>query len=176
LPDAIVTTGLAVRDHLIHQFGIPASNVVSIPTGVDTERFMPTERSGTLRTELSISPRQPLVGTIAFLRSYKGLRYMIAAASLVRQRLRDVKFVIAGDGPEKPELLNQIERLGLSSIVELIGWREDISGILADLDVFVLPSIEGEGLPQALTQAMAMEKPVVSQRRLAAFRRSCNIA
>lgn len=162
LPHVIVTTGANVREQLIGQLGLCPSDVVSIPTGVDTAVFRPAARTRTLRIEVGAAPNDPLVGSVAFLRSYKGLTHLIDAAALVRRRHPGAKFLIVGDGPEKAQLMAKIQRLGLSSAVVLTGLRRDVPGILSELDVFVLPSIEGEGLPQALTQAMAMQRAVVA--------------
>ncbi len=162
LPHAIVTTGANVREQLIGQLGLCPSLVVSIPTGVDTAVFRPATSTGTVRAELGAAPNDPLIGSVAFLRSYKGLTHLLDAAALVRRRHPGAKFLIVGDGPEKAQVMAKIQRLGLSSAVVLTGFRPDVPGILAELDVFVLPSVEGEGLPQALTQAMAMQRAVVA--------------
>lgn len=161
-PHVIVTTGLTVRERFIGGLGVPPSQVVSIPTGVDTERFKPRAPSGAIRQELGIESEGPLIGSVAFLRSYKGLGYLIDAAARLRRRYPDARFVIAGDGPEQGELSRRIHRAGLAKTVTLLGFRGDIPNVLSELDVFVLPSVEGEGLPQALTQAMAMQRAIVS--------------
>ncbi|WP_447973828.1 glycosyltransferase [Nitrospira sp. Kam-Ns4a] len=162
LPDVIVTTGARVRESLIGQLGLCPSDVVSIPTGVDTSVFRPAARTSTLRTEVGAAAGDPLIGTVAFLRSYKGLTHLIDAAALVRCRHPEAKFLIVGEGPEQARLMAQIHRLRLSSTVMLTGFRRDVPDLLAELDVFVLSSLDGEGLPQALTQAMAMQRAVVA--------------
>ena len=52
--------------------------------------------------------------------------------------------------------------LGIEKQVRFMGLRKDVHAVLAAMDIFVLPSTEGEGIPQALTQAMAMAVPVVA--------------
>ena len=54
------------------------------------------------------------------------------------------------------------ETLGLSEAAHLLGQREDVPELLAAMTVFVLPSLAGEGSPQAVTQAMVMGIPVVA--------------
>lgn len=162
LPHAIITTGETVRDGLIRRLGIDPSRVVSIPTGVDLEVYRPAQRDASIRTQFGFSSQHILVGAIAFLRDYKGLGYLVEAARLVIKAHPDSRFLIVGDGPEKMRLLQQIEDLGLSQHILLAGFREDIPQILAAMDVCVVCSVEGEGLPQSLTQAMAMERPVVA--------------
>lgn len=162
LPDAVVTTGEAVRQHLVKQLSIPESTIVSIPTGVDLGRFYPARRSGTFRAQWGISSQHVLIGTVAFLRNYKGLDDFVDAAAVVMRRHPEARFLIVGDGPEEMRLRRKIHERGVTTRVLLTGFQEDIPTILMDLDLFVLASIGGEGLPQSVTQAMAMERPVIA--------------
>lgn len=162
LPHALVTTGEAIRLELMRSQGIASDRIVSIPTGVDVERFRPEPADPAIRRQLGLLPDHMLVGIVAFLRSYKGLDYFIDAAPLVIAVHAQARFLIVGDGPERESLAKKIKRLGLESHVMLAGFREDIPRVLAAMDLFVLSSVGGEGLPQSLTQAMAMQRPVVA--------------
>ena len=162
LPHGVVTTGMAVRDYLLKQFRLDPEKIVSIPSGVDLSEFRMDIVPGVLRRELGMSSSQPLIGTVAFLRAYKGLEDLVAAAAIVCRAHADARFVIVGDGPERRALDRKILELGLTEKCVLTGHRNDVPQILADLDIFVQPSREGEGLPQAMTQAMAMRRPVVA--------------
>lgn len=162
LPHAIITTGEAVRATLMEEQGIDESKITSIPTGVDLSIYRPAPPDAKIRRDFDISMQQVVVGTVAFLRGYKGLNYFVEAAKLVTRKHPEARFLIVGNGPEEMTLRRQIKELGLSERVTLTGFREDIPTILAAMDVFALSSIEGEGLPQALTQAMAMARPVVA--------------
>jgi glycosyltransferase involved in cell wall biosynthesis len=68
---------------------------------------------------------------------------------------------IAGDGPERAALADEVARLGLESTVELLGTRTDVAELLAGADVFVLSS-DSEGLPMSVLEAMAAGLPVVA--------------
>ena len=78
----------------------------------------------------------------------------------------NARFVIVGGvldaNPMPQDLRDEVARLGLSDRVHFAGLRQDIPNILAALDLKVLPSVSDEGVPQSLTQAMAMGVPVVS--------------
>jgi glycosyltransferase involved in cell wall biosynthesis len=162
LPHGIITAGETVRNGLIRGQGIDPSRVASIPTGVDLEVYRPIQPDPSIRTQFGFSPQHIVVGAIAFLRDYKGLEYLVEAARLVTKAYPDSRFLIVGDGPEKMKLLRQIGDLHLAQKVVLAGFREDIPQILSAMDVCVVCSVAGEGLPQSLTQAMAMERPVVA--------------
>lgn len=161
LPHGVVTTGMAVRRHLMDQFDIPAEKIVSIPSGVDLQRFRADLEPGRLRRELGMGPTQPLIGTVAFIRAYKGLNDFVTAAATVARTHPDARFVIAGDGDGRAQLERQIDELKLADRIALLGHRTDVPEILADLNIFVLPTLE-DAMPQSLTQAMAMRRPVVT--------------
>ena len=162
LPHAIVTTGETVRQDMINRNGLADSKIVSIPTGVDLNVYRPMRPNGRLREELQTGPQDFVVGTISFLRSYKGLPYFLSAAARVLKSFPDTKFWIVGDGPLKETIQEQVIEEGLNNQVRLTGFREDIPELLAHMDVFVLASIDGEGIPQGVTQALAMERAVVA--------------
>lgn len=164
LPDAIVTTGELIRKTMIQDNGIDPARIVSIPTGVDLHTFRPRCSVLELRSQLGVPARSSIVGTIAFLRSYKGVDHFLQAARLVVHGQPDVWFLVVGEGPERGRLEFMISDLGLEEHVRFLGFREDIPELLSIFDVFVLSSTRGEGVPQALVQAMAMGKAVVATR------------
>ncbi|MGA6826595.1 glycosyltransferase [Nitrospira sp. NS4] len=161
LPHGIITTGVAVREYLMERFRLDADRIVSIPSGVDLRVFQAGAGSGVLRKELGIQPAQPLIGVVSFLRAAKGIREFVAAAALVSRAYPDARFVIAGDGHERAGLVRQIEESGLTGTCFMIGHRNDVPQVLAELDIFVLPTLD-DAMPQSLTQAMAMKRPVVA--------------
>lgn len=161
LPHVITTTGEAVRQGLMTGIRLSPSRVISIPTGVDLERFHPQPPDASLRESLGLGSQGPLVGAVTFLRPEKGMAVLIESVRWLRQRFSTVECVIIGDGGEQAALLDRIRGLGLEHCVHLIGFRQDVPALLAILDVVVIPSFE-EGIPQSLTQALAMERPVVA--------------
>lgn len=163
LPHAVVTTGEYVRQQLIRQNGLDADRVFSIPTGVDLQRFRPSAPPTGLRESLGLEVGTRLVGTVTFLRSEKGVHVFIEAMDWLRKEFAQLRCVIVGDGPESSTLRQLVRDRQLDSVVVFAGLREDIPGILSLLDVFVLPSLE-EGMPQSLTQALAMQCSVVASR------------
>ncbi len=73
----------------------------------------------------------------------------------------DARFVIAGDGPLRPELEHRARDLGVAGSVVFAGERQDIPRLVAAMNVFVMPSLY-EGCQYTLMEAMAMAKPIVS--------------
>ncbi len=157
--DHIVTTGELLRQTLIRDNGVAADRVTSVPTGIDTGRFVPGDR-GAVRAELGLDPAPKYIGIVATLRSWKGHLFLLDACS--RLSGHDWRLLIVGDGPMRDVLEARIAELGLGRQVSLVGQRTDPERWLQALDVFCLPSYANEGVPQALLQAMLTGLPIVT--------------
>ncbi len=153
----IVTTGEGLRRQIIKANRLPANQVLSIPTGIDLDRFAPADRAQA-RASLGLNPRAYIVGIVATLRSWKGHVHLLDAMT----RLPDALLLIVGDGPQRAPIEQRIEALGLAGRVILAAHQDDPVPWLNAMDVFCLPSYANEGVPQALMQAMAMGLPVVT--------------
>ena len=70
--------------------------------------------------------------------------------------------LIVGEGPEAERLQARIVEHNLTSQIRMLGFRDDLLNIFRSLDLFVIPSVEGDTIPQVLMQALAMGLPVVS--------------
>lgn len=158
----IVTGGELTRRALIERDGLDPDHVDAFPIGIDIVRFRPGVPAQGLRREFNIPESHRLVGIVSYLRAYKGHRYFVEAAAKILSRIKNVTFVIVGEGPEEDNLQTQISKLGLKDRVLLLGYRENQIDAMRSLDVFVLPSVEADTIPQALMQALAVGLPVVS--------------
>ncbi len=149
-----------------------SARIIVVHNGVDITRYensaaaRATKRKA-VRDALQIDADAPVALCVARLSPEKGVATFLEAASLLRARngepLRDARFLIAGDGPLRPSLVFQTERLGLADAAQLLGARNDIPDLLASVDVFCLPSRE-EGLSLAVIEAMAAGLPVAASR------------
>ena len=101
----------------------------------------------------------PCVLTIARLAPQKGLDLLLEAAALIKQRGIDFTWLVAGDGPLKAQLNQQIAAAALP--VKLLGRREDIGVLLAQADVVVQTSY-WEGQPLTLREAMQAGRAIVA--------------
>ncbi len=158
----IVTGGERTRRALIERDGLAADRVAAFPIGLDVEYFRPAPPDRDLRHELGLPGSQKLVGLISYLRTYKGHNYFIDAAARVLPRHSDTTFLIVGEGPEEQAIRARIESRGLTDAVKMLGFRHDLLNVFRSLDLFVIPSVEGDTIPQVLMQALAVGLPVVS--------------
>jgi len=147
----IVTTGETLRRRLIEDNRFPSERVVSVPTGIDADRFVPGDRTAA-RAATGLPPDAFLIGIVATLRSWKGHRFLLEA--FARLSGPSLGLVVVGDGPQRAALGALAASLGLAERVRFAGDQADVVPWLQALDVFALPSYANEGVPQALVQAM----------------------
>ena len=158
----VVTGGEKTRSELIERDGLRVDRVAAFPIGLDVEYFRPATPDRDLREELSLPKDHRLVGLISYLRSYKGHEYFIEAARILAAKRDDTAFIIVGEGPEELPIRRLIEQLGLSGRIRMLGFRQDLLNVFRSLDIFAIPSVEGDTIPQVLMQALALGIPVVS--------------
>ena len=158
--DRFVVSNRAAVGELADRYRISPGRVAVIPGGVDIGRYDPSRpRTGAWRTQLGIPPGAIVVGGIGRLVPKKGFRELIRAFASIDKR--DVWLVIGGDGPGWEELQGLVEAFDLKGRVRFPGFVDAVPELLADLDIFVLPSLE-ESHPTVLLEAMAMARPVVA--------------
>lgn len=129
---------------------IGASNVAIV------ENFLAIASTPTQRTRRSETLRLLYLGRLS---PEKGLATLLEAMAWLRDD--SLELDIAGDGPERHELANLIESLGLSERVTLLGFQPDVTSLLDDHDALVLPSLR-EGLPMAAVEALAAGMPILA--------------
>ena len=158
----VVTTGERLRHHLLTNLNLPEHHVQSVPTGVNLAVFKPAADTPLLRRRLKLPERARLLGIAATLRSWKGHDYLLAAFDRLAADHPDLHLVIAGDGPRRQAIEEQIAQHRAHARIHLLGHCDDVATVLNALDLFILPSYANEGIPQALMQAMACGLPVIS--------------
>jgi glycosyltransferase involved in cell wall biosynthesis len=89
--------------------------------------------------------------------------FLTFVRALGRMPGRRFEALVVGDGPDRPLVEAELDRLGLQGAVVLTGERDDVAELLADSDIFVLAS-HSEALPMTVLEAMAAGLPVVAPR------------
>ncbi|HET8575944.1 MAG TPA: glycosyltransferase [Methylomirabilota bacterium] len=146
---------------LVEEVGVPAAKVTQIYNGVDTETFSTVGRDEARRA-LGIPDGTVVIGTVGRLDPVKDHTALLEAVHRMAPD-RQVLLVIVGDGPRRSELEQIGRTLALDGRLRLLGERPDVAPILKSLDIFTLPSL-GEGISNALLEAMASGLPVVATR------------
>lgn len=146
----VVANSQAAADRLRFE-GVPSAKVRVVPNGIDLGLYRPRIAAG--------RPRR--ITVVACLREEKRVDVLIGAAPAILARHPDAEFVIAGDGICRADLEAQARALGVLDRCRFLGHRDDVPAILADADVFVLPS-RSEASPNSIIEAMAAGLPVVA--------------
>lgn len=143
--------------------GYERAKMVVIPNGIDTKVFGPSPRSrDDVRAEFGLGADELVVGMFARSDPQKDHGTFIAAAERVA-RTANVHFILAGGGVDEgnQHLIQERRRYGLEGRLHLLGRRSDMPRLAAALDVGVLSSAFGEGLPNAIGEIMASGVPCV---------------
>lgn len=113
--------------------------------------------------------REPLISEFPMLASHprvfaaigrfvpaKGFDFLLDVWANVRAPL-----LLVGDGPQKPALRRQVEKLGLADRVTFTGFRNDVPSLLSSVDCLVISS-RREGFPYLLVESLHLGTPVIS--------------
>ncbi|WP_395750831.1 glycosyltransferase [Prosthecobacter sp.] len=156
----IITTSPKITDTLVTTFDLDPSEVCTIPTGVDLQRFRPDGPRAALPLP-ALPAGTPLVGMITVIRYAKGTQILAEAAGLLREQGLRIHCVIVGDGPWRAHLEEAVQKLGVQDLFTLTGHREDVPDIMRAFDIVAIPSFH-EAIPQSGLQALATGVPVVA--------------
>ncbi|MEE2640987.1 MAG: glycosyltransferase [Planctomycetota bacterium] len=162
ITDGFIAVAKSHGEFMVEFEKFPAAKVKVIPNGVDTSRFS-VERHDrrTIREELGIAAEDPVVGFVAALRPEKNQLLVLKSAARLLEDLPAARFLIVGDGPERPMLEKAVADMSLKRQVLFAGLRSDIPELISAMDVFSLTS-RNEASPVSIMEAMAMQKPVVA--------------
>jgi len=154
-----VSEGL--RQDLVQYYGLPNERIRVIPNGIDLTDLMTTRSREELRKELGLRSDSLVFVSIGRLTNQKGHRFLLDALNDIRRAIPEVRLLLVGDGPMRPQLEDQVSQMGLQREVSLLGFRDDVSDLIGASDIYVLPSLS-EGMPMGLLEAMALGCPVVA--------------
>jgi L-malate glycosyltransferase len=158
--DLVIANADAVREVCIRDERCRPERVIVVRNGIDLARF-DRLAAQPLQAPLPVGPDDVAVAAIGNLWPVKGHRTLVEAAALLRDALPRVKFLCAGEGPEREPLEKRIAELGLQDRVFLLGHRLDVPAILSRVRAACLCS-SAEGLSNALMEAMAARVPIVA--------------
>ena len=143
---------------------VPTERIKVVYLGAPVEEFgrprTPAEIAAA-REALGIRPGEFAAGTVTRLHDSKGNEYLVEAARLVVDQRPEARFFLAGEGPLRPSLEAQAQRLGLGDRFVFLGFVKDVATTLAAFDLSVFPSL-WEGTPLTAFEALASARPIVA--------------
>lgn len=150
----VIAVSQSSADYMCRQ-GVCEDTLAVVPNGIrgqDVLAQRPTPR-GTWT-----------LGIVGLFRPRKGLEMLLRAMATLKSHGRPVRLRAVGPF-ETPEYEVEVRRLsaelGLAADIQWRGFRSDVPAELADMDLFVFPSILPEGMPMVVLEAMAAGVPVV---------------
>ena len=109
------------------------------------------------RQDFYTPDRAPLIVALGRLHENKAFDVLLEAIS----RVPNVYLWLAGEGPERANLEDLSQKIGIKPRVRFLGWREDTEALFATADLFVCPS-RHEPLGNAVIEAWAQGVPVLA--------------
>jgi N-acetyl-alpha-D-glucosaminyl L-malate synthase BshA len=149
-----VTTPSAWLARATHQtLGVPDTVEIEIvPNFVDADRFHPAAARALSEA--------PVVVHVSNFRPVKRVGDVVEVFARLRAA-RSVRLRLVGDGPDRRAIEAEVAARGLGADVEFLGEGVDLPAVLADADLFLLPS-ETESFGLAALEAMACGVPVIA--------------
>ncbi len=159
--DHIIAVSPATRDNLT-EGGISPKKITVVMNGVaPVEQTSPAERTA-LREELGLASDAFVFGILARIEDYKGHLCLVHAAKLLKEQGREnFRILIAGTGSFEPEVARAVVEMGVSDVVQMLGFRSDVTALLNILDVQLNASYGTEATSMALLEGMSLGLPSI---------------
>lgn len=158
--DGITAVSNYLRDETVKHFGVPPERIEVIPNFVDTEVYDRT-RYRCLKKSLGVDGEKVLMHISNF-RNVKRVRDVVGIFAAVNQDV-PARLIFVGDGPDRPEAVEEAARLGVGKQVLFLGKQDSVAELLACADLFLLPSAS-ESFGLSALEAMASGTPVIATR------------
>lgn len=125
------------------------------PFGVDLQKFKPMPKNE--RNKITI-------GTVKALSDKYGIADLIKAFSIVQSSHENTNLLIVGDGPQRADYEQMVEKLGLKDVTTFTGRvpNDEVPTYINKIDIFAVPSTEdSESFGVAAVESMACGVPAV---------------
>ena len=171
--DLVIANSDYTRDHVLAEHQLDPAKVISIPRGIDLDRFNPSwvtaDRIEALRKAWGIAAGDPrtkflLAGRLTRI---KGHLTVIAAAAMMKAEGReDFVILFAGDDQGRTgygaELATAIANAGLDAQIRIVGHCNDMPAAYLLADVAILPTIVPESFGRTAVEPQAMGRTVIA--------------
>ncbi|GAD80548.1 glycosyltransferase family 4 protein [Vibrio ezurae] len=152
--DGVICVSEAVRQDVLTKVWKNKDQVVTIYKGHDINWY---DTSSASRDEFNIPSTSKIGICVANSRPSKGVQVLLEAV----KEINDPNFhlLLVGNGMETLQAIAKQSKM--SERIHFLGFRKDISNLMAMSDFQIQPSISGEGLPKTIIEAMVVSKPSI---------------
>jgi glycosyltransferase involved in cell wall biosynthesis len=166
--ERVIAISHFIAEHIVREYAIDPSCIRVIQRGIDLDRFDPNRVSPERMIQLTQAWRlpdgYPVILLPARLTRWKGQQILIEAMAKLGRR--DVRCLLVGSDQGRTdyrqELETQVEKLGLTDIVHIVGDCSDLPAAYMLTDVVVSASTDPEAFGRTIVEAQAMGRPVVA--------------
>jgi glycosyltransferase involved in cell wall biosynthesis len=136
----IVAVADSIRERIVTLLGSRHPPVTVVENGVDTDVYSPIERDEA-RAELDLCGDIPIVAYAGGFNKYQGIPDLVSAFAEVLKAFPQAMLLLAGDGPERESVAQQVAQLGIGANVHLYGNLPErrTALVLGAADVCVAP-------------------------------------
>jgi len=150
--DAVICPSRNLASYLADT-GISPTRLHVIHNGIELDHWPFRARS--------VPHDPPVVLYVGRLSREKNVQALLQACAMVVRDAAPLQLQIAGEGPQRDDLVRQAAELGLADTVQWLGLRDDVPDLLAAADLFVNPSMT-EAMPNTVLEALAAGAPVIA--------------
>jgi glycosyltransferase involved in cell wall biosynthesis len=162
--DRFIAVSEATKSKLVDKASVKPQNIRTLYNFIDLDAFNNAahpKSKDEIRSRYGISEFAFVVGFAGRIVPSKGWKEFISSIPLLIEQNQTIKFVIAGDGPDKRAMLAMIAALEVDQHVHFLGYQPNMQEFYAMLDCFVVAS-HRESMGLTVVEAKAMGVPVVS--------------
>lgn len=158
--DRIICVSNKIAELSEEHENFPKAKITTIPLGYSDAKVNKAEARIKINSELGIKD-ELLIGSVSRLIKIKGINYALQAAKKLKEMKIAFKWLVAGEGREKENLILLRNELGLENEVIFLGQRNDIHKIIAALDVMVHPTL-ADSFGLVVLEAFIQSTPVIA--------------
>lgn len=153
--DRVLAVSQLTKSICERRYGVPADKIDVVYNGIERENQQPAQGS-------DIQSGDKIVLFLGRITMQKGPEYFIAAAKRVLEKVKDVKFVIAGSGDMALRMVELAANMGIGHKVVFTGFLrgKDVERIYSMADCYVMPSVS-EPFGLAALEAISHDVPVI---------------
>lgn len=145
---------------------VPASKLTILGNGIDLDRFARTDtatRRAEVRRSLGIATDAVVVGAVGRLVAEKGYGELFSAWTRIAREHPEAVLMIVGphDVDKADALPAEMVEEATATGVRFLGMRDDVDGLYAAMDIYVLASYR-EGFPRSAMEAAACGLPIIA--------------
>ncbi|MDD3340954.1 MAG: glycosyltransferase [Bacilli bacterium] len=150
-------------EKILHEhFGVPKEQIETVYIGVDADKFDPEKYDkNNLKRQYKVAEDAFVIGYICRIATAKRPLLLVEIIESIKDKIPNVLFLIAGDGPLLEKMQEKVEQKELSTYIQFLGRVDKTEEFYKMCDMTINCSIK-EGLALTTYESLSMGVPIVS--------------